>query len=278
MGRSESSTAADYYPNASASPNELPEHTATVAPFALDKYEVTVGRFREFVASYDTWHSSHPTTGEGSKRPADGTGWGDSWAVVAENLPANAAELKAAVACDAAFETWLSTPGANDAEAYPINCVDWFLAFAFCIWDGGRLPTEAEWEYVAAGGPQNLRYPWGGSPPSSDLANFSGSGEMPRLAVGSKLATGGAGYFGHADLAGSVCEWVFDWYADSYYGSPGSPVTCNNCANTTAGNARVFRGGGWSYMGSELRSARRTGIIPSLRDDLLGIRCARAVK
>ena len=58
--------------------------------------------------------------------------------------------------CYPGYQTWLDTPGTPTEEDYPINCIDWYEAFAFCIWDGGYLPTEAEWGYAAAGGQQSV--------------------------------------------------------------------------------------------------------------------------
>ncbi len=275
MGRSEVSSGSDYYPGADI--GETPEHSASLTPFALDKYEVTVGRFRQFVNNYDVWRNSHPGIGEGSNPNASNTGWGQSWTLAASELPATAVELEASIACDPMTQTWASSTGSAPSEAYPINCVSWYVAFAFCVWDKGRLPTEAEWEYAAAGGSQNRLYPWGKVSPNANLANFLGSDNSAKVLVGSKLTTGGAAYFGHADLAGSSYEWVFDWYAAGTYGSTSSPIPCNDCANSTAGVARVIRGGGWGYLESELRSARRNGFPPSLRDDLFGFRCARPV-
>lgn len=275
MGRSVVSTAGDYF--AAGSSNELPEHTATIAPFALDKYEVTVGRFREFVSQYDSWRTSHPSLSEGYHPSVANTGWGQSWTAAAADISVNAEALKTAVACGSTIQTWSSTIGTSDSEVYPMNCLSWYEAFAFCIWDHGRLPTEAEWEYAAAGGAENRLYPWGATEPSADLANFEGSNDSPRVVVGSKLDTGGAGYFGHADLAGSAYEWVFDWYSDGFYGTIASPESCENCANVTPGSARVTRGGGYSYSAMELRAARRNGFAPSHRDGLFGFRCARAL-
>lgn len=275
MGRSEVSSGSDYYPGIDVS--ETPEHSAQIAPFALDRYEVVVGRFRQFVQDYDVWRRSHPAIGEGSNPSASNTGWGQSWTLAASDLPATAVELEASIACDSMTQTWTSSIGSDLSEAFPINCVNWYVASAFCIWDLGRLPTEAEWEYAAAGGSQNRLYPWGKVAPNANLANFLGSDNSAKVLAGSKLTTGGAGYFGHADLAGSSSEWVFDWYAAGTYGTTGSPIPCNDCANATAGAARVIRGGGWSYSQDELRSARRNGFPPSLRDDLFGFRCARPV-
>lgn len=64
--------------------------------------------------------------------------------------------------------TWTDNPGAQ--ENFPMACVEWPTAYAFCLWDGGRLPTEAEWEFAAAGGDQNRLYPWGGTEVAVDTA------------------------------------------------------------------------------------------------------------
>src|SRR5208337_5658772 len=61
--------------------------------------------------------------------------------------------------------TWTSAPGTQ--ETLPINCVNWYAAYAFCIWDGGFLPREAEWEYAAAGGSEQREYPWGSAAPGT---------------------------------------------------------------------------------------------------------------
>src|SRR4029079_6159203 len=82
-----------------------------------------------------------------------GSGWQSAWDA---NL---AADLKIAVKCSAMYQTWTDVPGGNENK--PMNCINWYEAFAFCAWDGGRLPTEAEWNYVAAGGNAQRQYPWG---------------------------------------------------------------------------------------------------------------------
>jgi hypothetical protein len=67
--------------------------------------------------------------------------------------------------------TWTDTVGPN--ENLPMNCVPWYKAFAFCVWDGGRLPTEAEWNYAATGGNEQRKYPWGSTAPDDALAVFN---------------------------------------------------------------------------------------------------------
>ena len=63
------------------------------------------------------------------------------------------------------YSTWTNT--ASTQENLPINCVNWWESYAFCIWDGGFLPSESEWEYAAAGGSQQREYPWGSAAPGT---------------------------------------------------------------------------------------------------------------
>jgi len=252
-------------------------YPATVSNFRLDKYEVTVGRFRAFVNAGMGTQASAPVPGSGAHANIAGSGWNASWNT---SLVADKAALVAAVKCDSTYQTWTDTPAAN--EHRPMNCISWYEAMAFCAWDGGYLATEAEWNYAATGGNQQRAYPWS-SPNAGSLAisgsdasyydgtNCIGDG-MPGCAVTDQVAVGtkpmGDGRWGQSDLAGNVWEWTLDWYA-TY------AIACTDCADLTAGSARVFRGGGFNIDATALRAGNRLSLTPTLRYYLIGVRCAR---
>ena len=246
-------------------PQEQPEHTATIASFRLDLYEVTVGRFRKFV---DAYPGSMPAVGAGANPSVPGTGWDAAWASA---LAVDQKALMLAVKCDTTYQTWTDTVGAN--EQYAMNCVNWGDAFAFCAWDGGWLPTEAEWEKASAGGDANRLYPWGSQDPSVNmvLANSIHSDRLPFIKVGSHPL--GDGRWGHHDLGGGMWEWVFDSYEAAWYGGAGG--VCTNCANVMNAPSRVVRGGSWGSNATNLRAAYRNYFTLPNRIASDGIRCAR---
>src|SRR5208282_6023750 len=92
-------------------------------------------------------------------------------------------------------------------ENLPIVSVTWDESRDYCVWAGGRLPTEAEWEYAARGGSKQARY---GS--LAEIASSSPYGSLPR-GVGQKRAND----FGLFDVMGNASEWVNDWYDEKYY-------------------------------------------------------------
>jgi sulfatase modifying factor 1 len=274
--------------------DELPEHPTTVAEFALDKYEVTVGRFRNFVNAYVSNAVSAPAAGAGAHPLIDGSGWDPSWN---EHLPADQEEFRDVhhLNCGAKldwygwsewrYQTWTDEPEGN--EDRPVNCINWYEAMAFCIWDGGRLPTEAEWEYAAAGGDENRLYAWGSESPNCEIANFYNFDDATwgTMCTEGDLASGGGApwpvgnvspagdaRWGHADMDGNVFEWVLDWYGDY----PTSQT--ENWADISGGTYRVTRGG-FFYVDYALgqraagRNARDT--YPDLNDIYIGVRCAR---
>ncbi len=258
MGRSESGS--DACPSAmTCFADEQPEHTATLSSYHLDKFEVTVGRFRKYVAEYN---GTPPPEGAGDHHGL-GAGWRSAWNA---ELSSTQADLIGRIQCDAENPTWTEQVGANENK--PMACVTWYEAFAFCAWDGGRLATEAEWEHGAAGGAENRRYPWGSAAPDATYAVFD---DAELLAVGSKAA--GAGRWGHHDLAGSMAEWTFDWYGETWYTEAGN--TCNDCVNSTALAFRVVRGGGNYDSPTALRAANRGYYNPADRYNGVGFRCAR---
>jgi formylglycine-generating enzyme required for sulfatase activity len=283
QGRSTVATATDYF--VGGYDDELPEFSSTVSGFALDKYEVTVGRFRKFLAWYVNNVSTVPGLGAGANASVPGSGWKTEWNAL---LPTNLAAFKAAnhLKCsdlDAGpdYATWTDAPGANENKA--INCLSWYEAFAFCIWDGGRLPTEAEWEYAAAGGNENRLYPWGGTPPDCTYANFNlapgswcGPGGTRAVApVGSYAA--GHGLWNHMDLAGNVGEWTLDLMANYLDVLPDAAGVTNFANIPLAGDAMcVVRGGDFLYDDVGLRAVSRGGWDQGwYRQDTYGVRCAR---
>lgn len=249
---------------------------ATVSDFRLDNYEVTVGRFRKFVAAY----SKDMLAAGAGKNPhnAADTGWDSAWNA---KLPQDATALKAALLCGEnqpvpsadPYSTWI---GGNDNR--PINCVDWYVSNAFCTWDGGRLPTEAEWNYAAAGGSQQRPYPWGSEVPSSNAnltayqCYFDGSGScsgMHNMAPVGTIAAGKSRW-GQFDMAGNLWEWVRDGY--DTYGKP-----CSDCAQLGATADRTYRGGGFVDNVASVTTTAR-GHAPNHFSHNVGIRCARAVE
>jgi formylglycine-generating enzyme required for sulfatase activity len=249
--------------------HEVPEHPVTVSAFRLDKFEVTLGRFRRFVEIYD----GVPPDPDAGKHPLiPGSGWQSTWN---QFLPPDRNALQTGLKCQSVYQTWTDLKGRW--ETLPINCVSWYLALAFCIWDGGRLPTEAEWEYAAAGGNGNRLYPWGSTLPDANLAVFecTGAGTPSECHANDIVAVGsrplGDGLWNHSDLAGSMLEFTRDTY-DAY---PNAVSTRVDVANLADGDQIVARGSNYLGDGASLRSAARTNVARSSRWDGVGIRCAR---
>jgi formylglycine-generating enzyme required for sulfatase activity len=246
-------------------------YPATVAPFALDRFEVTVGRFRKFVVAGGGTQSNPPTAGMGAHRNIAASGWYSSWN---SDLATDTATLKNALKYEQGC-TWTDAPSSD--ESLPINCLNWYEAMAFCAWDGGYLPTEAEWNYAASGGNEQRAYPW--SNPSDAVqidcsyANYN-NGTGPCVPGGAVNRVGsespqGDGKWAQADLGGNVWEWTLDWNATAY----SNP--CDDCANLTVASARVDRGGYFNSPASELRGAKRGAVLPDYRRSSVGLRCAR---
>ncbi len=152
-----------------------------------------------------------------------------------------------------------------DRLEHPVNCVTWDEAAAFCRWDDARLPTEAEWEYAAAGGSEGhvSAFPWGPLP-STTLAN--GEGEDDGFLFTAPVGTfpRGASGFGALDMAGNVEEWT----ADS-----SSQVLMEGVS--IADSRRIVRGGSYANVARNLRTSRREKLDPASRAPTLGFRCVR---
>jgi len=238
-----------------------PTYPATINDFHLDRFEITVGRFSRFIAAGQGLQSSAPQLGSG-KNDSDGNdpGWDPAWNT---HLATTAQTFATNVQC-------INATFVSGDDVLPMNCITWYEAYAFCIWDGGRLPTEAEWTYVAAGGGgadgQRL-YPWS-VPPSSEIVDgtYAINSVRAPAKVGSRSPKGD-GKWMQADLVGNVAEWVAD-YAGDY------PLPCNNCANRIVSERRVARGGDWTLPPLE-NNLSKAQLVLDWREGVYGARCAR---
>jgi formylglycine-generating enzyme required for sulfatase activity len=267
---------------------------ATVSDFRLDKYDVTVARFRQFVmASANGWVPSagsgkhtHLNGGNGLANSGPGggyeMGWDSDWDAYLPTTSSGWSMNLTGSNCSVdpvpnGAPTWTANPGSY--ESLPINCVDWWESYAFCIWDGGFLPSEAEWEYAASGGDQEREYPWGSTPPAMseeyaiygcDYPNGLGicNGVQSIAPVG--YASLGAGRWGQLDLNGNVYQWTLDWLSVPFAGS------CTDCAFLAPTEPEFRMLVGSSFASPGLASVPNGGNTPSHRNNDIGLRCARS--
>lgn len=158
--------------------DEYPRHEVFLDAYYIDKFEVTNGRYLEFMKNTGHRPPKHPN--------------------------------------DPRQDLWQAGLMPESIADRPVINVDWYDAEAYCRWAGKRLPTEAEWA-KAARGTDDRRFPWGNVEPTHGHLNFNQpwQGEKTLMPVGTYEA--GKSPFGAYDMAGNVWEWVADWYDRLYY-------------------------------------------------------------
>ena len=163
----------------------------------------------------------------------------------------------------------LAEDPAYNGEHYPVAGIPWQDAVDYCIWAGGRLPKEAEWEYAAKGAIGTI-YPWGDEfeceggnfwePCSLCDDGYSGPAPVESFPLG-------ASWCGAMDMAGNVWEWVGDAYNEHsiYYQA--------NSTSQHSEELRVLRGGSWGYCPAFLRTTYRYAVTPDANYLAVGFRC-----
>jgi formylglycine-generating enzyme required for sulfatase activity len=186
--------------------------------------------------------------------------------------------VKAGV-CNEPLECRKGDPTYKDPDKadHPVVCVSWEDASSYCEWAGGRLPTEAEWEF-ASRGIAGAAFPWGDEFVGENLnycdqncdqnhADSDWDDGYPKSApVGSYPA--GISWAGVSGLGGNVSEWVSDWYQD--YG----PEPLQDPAGPDTGTEKMIRGCSWYFPPVYCRGANRGSVDPGMTMDYLGFRCA----
>ena len=221
--------------------SEIPEHQVCVSAVWMDVYEVTNEAYQAFVDAGGY---------------SDAQWWStDGW-------------------------QWVQTNGFAGPENSPENFRDpkqprvnlsWYESDAYARWRGGRLPTEAEWEYAARGAQERL-YAWGdgyqlGYTVINEISRGGASPTTP-ADVGSKPTD--RSWSGLYDMAGNACEWVNDWYAPYSADSEQDPT------GTESGDQRVIRGGSYISSPTTARLVVRTQRDPGSRARTCGVRVASA--
>jgi formylglycine-generating enzyme required for sulfatase activity len=155
-------------------------------------------------------------------------------------------------------------PAYAQADDHPVVNVSWDEAVGYCAWAGGRLPTEAEWEYAARGGSDQSRYG-----PLDSIAWFNKNVGSATHSVG-KLAPN---IYGLYDMLGNVWVWCNDWYDPRFYLT--NPPPSKDPTGPAKTEFRATRGGCWVDFPKDVRVSCRYGYNPGNRGNGLGFRCVR---
>ncbi|MDO4764131.1 MAG: SUMF1/EgtB/PvdO family nonheme iron enzyme [Flavobacteriaceae bacterium] len=196
-------------PDGEGEENERPQHNVTLKSFYISKYEITNAQFAEFL-----------NKGRFQGRVYNGL--------------------------DIEYKDGKWVPGKNKGNLPVVN-VPWHGANAYAEWAGGRLPTEAEWEYAARGGKKSEGFIYSGSNNPDDVAWHLGNSQSSAQPVGTKKAN----ELGIHDMSGNVLEWTSDFYA------PYPSEDQHNPEGPNTGYSRVYRGGSFRNTSALSRVARR---------------------
>ncbi|MCF8308249.1 MAG: formylglycine-generating enzyme family protein [Bacteroidales bacterium] len=225
--------------------DETPVHTVTLSSFDISKYEITNAQYAEFLNDIDC--------------NSDGSYNDDEFGNV-EYIDMNDSD------CQVEYSGGQFAVESGKAN-HPVMLVSWYGANAFAQWAGGRLPTEAEWEFAARGGNQSQGYEYSGSDNLDEVGWYAGNSGDHTHEVGQKQPN----ELGIYDMSGNVWEWCHDWYDENYYSN--SPE--NNPQGPSAGTHRVLRGGSWIVSGGYCRVAYRIRNIPVVTSSYNGFRIAQ---
>jgi formylglycine-generating enzyme required for sulfatase activity len=235
--------------NADNLPEEQPVHEICFdTPFWIDRTEVTVGQFVNFLNGQpEPVESTEPWLNFGEIG-----GWGTD----------------ANVHFQIGLKDGVWHPYYKE-ENRPLEHVSWIGANAYCAWREARLPTEAEWEY-AARGPESLLYPWGNEFIRGNVVRYEGNqpevGSMPQ----------GASWVGAVDMSGSMFEWTSSIYGRYPYDpSDGREASLEVDPDSN----RVFRGSPWYHppdMHDNVSATARFDGWPFFAFWYHGFRCARS--
>jgi len=241
----------------SALSNEIPTHSVKLSDFKIGKYEVTNAEFLKFLRSRCVLNSGYSMTSYGTSKMVIST------------------DYKKALYYDTDSLEWMLHEG---YENLPVVHVTWYGAKEFCLWAGGRLPTEAEWEYAARGGVNASSTIYSGSNTPEDVAwcvkNIDRLNYNVRP-VGTKNANALQIY----DMSGNAWEWVADWY-DNYFSKAQTNPTglTDDEASDIDITHKVRRGGGWADTDIKtLRVSSRGSNLPSTKSGSIGFRFAKDV-
>ena len=225
--------------------DEKPEHSVTLSDFYIGKYEVTVAELKEFIDATDyitdAEKNGYSYIYNGSWSKQSGVTWKDDVKGNEKNI---------------------------GDYTHPVIHVSWNDAAAYCKWAGGRLPTEAEWEYAARGGNKSKSYQYAGNNDIGSVAWYDVNSGDKTQSVGGKQAN----KLGIFDMSGNVWEWCWDWYGNYSSSSQTNPE------GPDSGFYRVSRGGSWYNNASYCRVACRSNRSPGRDSFNLGFRLVRSSK
>ena len=159
-------------------------------------------------------------------------------------------------------------PSTSKGKDFPVVNVSWIEAEQFCRKKGGRLPSEAEWEYANRAGTKTP-YFWG-SEMDGEFAWFKENSREAMHSIGMKKPNS----WGLHDMNGNVWEWVSDWYREDYYEMSAKTIPNENPQGPPTGQFLLIRGGSYKDDSFFLRSAARFWYEPIVRAGDLGFRCA----